>query len=292
MKTKPLVTVIVSVYNHADYIGQTIKSIVEQDYGLENIELIVFDDCSTDMSPILVQSLAGQYRFKAILNNKNQGLCANLNQALTMAQGKYICITGSDDKWEQKKLSKQVAYMEKHSTAAVLSGNVIKIDADDKPLADIKQKHSPSRIYSFREVILRDFPFSTTMAMIRQKALSEVGHYDESLKIEDYYMWLKMTNAGHEIHFMDEILGYYRIHGTNSIHRSWVIYSEMKKILEAYKDDPIYPQAIKRLKQVYFPQIAKIKKWKALQMLPDAISNSRFFYRGLFYLLTPKFILS
>jgi hypothetical protein len=61
----------------------------------------------------------------------------------------------------------------------------------------------------------------------------------------------------------------------------------MKKIINKYHNHDLYPQAARRLKIVYFPQIARINKLKAIKMLPAAISHTRFFYRGLFNLLKP-----
>jgi len=285
---KPIVTVLIPSYNHALYIEQLLNSVVQQSYGYEYIELIVIDDCSTDNSAALIQKMADEHNFQFVLNKKNQGICANINNGILLAKGKYICISGSDDYWTLDKLELQVNHLENNPKAVVCSGNVIRIDGDGNDLVAEKQISAPARTYAFKEVFLRDFPFSSTCAMIRKSVLTELGGYDETLKIEDYYMWLKIAAAGHELHFLKETLGFYRIHATNTIHKSWLIYSEMAKILALYKKHPLYPAAIKRLKVVYFPQIAQLNKKKALAMLPAAISNTRFFYRGLYYLIRPS----
>lgn len=285
---KPLVTVLIPSYNHAIYIEQLLNSVIQQSYGYEYIELIVIDDCSTDNSAAVIQKMANEHQFQFILNEQNQGICANINKGIHLAKGKYICISGSDDYWALNKLELQVAHLEAHPKAAVCSGNVIRVDSNGNNLAADKQISAPARIYQFKEVFLRDFPFSTTCAMIRKSVLIELGGYNEELKIEDYYMWLKIAFEGHELHFLKEILGYYRIHATNTIHKSWIIYTEMAKILAEYKQHPLYSAALKRLKVVYFPQIAQLNKKKALGLLPAAISNTRFFYRGLYYLIRPS----
>jgi len=285
--TKPLVTVLIPSYNHALYIEQLLNSILQQSYGYEHIELIVVDDCSTDNSVAIIQKMATEHHFQLIINKENKGICANINKGILLAKGKYICISGSDDYWTLEKLELQVTHLEKNPKAAVCSGNVIRVDGNGHDLAIDKQIAAPARVYTFKEVFLRDFPFSSTCAMIRKSVLTELGGYDETLKIEDYYMWLKIAFAGHELHFLKETLGYYRIHATNTIHKSWIIYTEMAKILALYKKHPLYPAAFKRLKVVYFPQIAQLDKKKALGLLPSAISNTRFFYRGLYYLIRP-----
>jgi alpha-1,3-rhamnosyltransferase len=216
---KPLVSVIVPVYNHAGYIKQTIERIVNQSYGYEFIQLIVIDDFSTDESARVVQELDMIHGFELVVNTENKGLCVNLNYALTLVKGKYVCITGSDDYWEHNKLELQVACMEEKPEIGVCSGNVIRVDSNGVELEKDKQIDAPARTYSFRDVFMRDFPFSTTCAMIRKTVLDEVGNYDVNLKIEDYYMWLKISYAGHRIHLLEEVLGYYRIHNSNTIHK-------------------------------------------------------------------------
>lgn len=282
---KPLVTVVVPVYNHELFVQQQIESIVQQTYGYDHIQLIVFDDFSTDNSKVLLEDLANQYQYAFVANAENKGLCYNLNRALELTLGDYVCFTASDDVWALDKLEKQVAYMEKHKRAGVCSGNVIRIDAQGKALNQTKQLLAPARVYEFKDVFLRDFPFSATCAMIRKEVFDEVGGYDEKLKIEDYYMWLKIAFAGFELHFMEEILGYYRIHENNTINKVMLIFIEVQKILKQYNEHPLYPAALKKLKTVYFPQIAKVDKKKAWKLFPAAISNTRFFYRGVYHLL-------
>lgn len=284
---KPLVSVIIPVYNHEFYIKEMIESVVHQTYGFENIQLIVIDDCSLDNSGLVVQEQKNTHQFYFSENKVNKGICKNINDALTLAKGEYICITGSDDYWTLDKLTKQVAYMQNQPNAAVCSGNVIRVNSSGENLPFDKQIKAPNRIYTFADIFLRDFPFSSTCAMIRKSVLDQVGTYDEKCKIEDYYMWLKIAHAGYEIHFLEDLLGYYRIHNTNTILKSSMIYSEMCKILNQYKSHTLYPKAVRRLKIVYFPQIAQISKRKAIGLLPAAISNTKFFYRGIYYLLTP-----
>ena len=60
---KPLISVIIPLYNHSQYISQNITSIFNQTYGQENIQLIVIDDCSTDDSVIVVTELQKKFDF-------------------------------------------------------------------------------------------------------------------------------------------------------------------------------------------------------------------------------------
>lgn len=282
---KPLISVIIPLYNHSQYIKINIESIVNQTYGLENIQLIVIDDCSTDNSVEIVQELQEMYDFQFIINTTNSGICKNINHCLTLVKGEFVCITGSDDYWSLDKLALQVRFMETNPLVAVCSGNFIKIDSQGELLPEKEQKQAPERTYGFEEVMMRDFPFSSTLSMIRKSVLDEVGGYDPALKIEDYFMWLKISHAGYQLHLLNNKLGFYRIHEDNTIKKSELIYDEMRKIIDQYHSEAIYKKALKRLNVVYFPQIALLNKRKALRLLPSAISNTRFFYRGINNLL-------
>jgi glycosyltransferase involved in cell wall biosynthesis len=284
----PLVSVIVPLYNHEAYIEECLYSIINQTYGYQNIELIVIDDFSTDNSREVVLNLKSKYDFKIILNKVNKGVTANINTALRIAKGEYVCITGSDDIWKHEKLKIQVDFMESNLDIGAASGNEIKIDSKGHPLNHFEQRDVQEATYEFEHVILRRFFFSSTLAIIRKSAIDKVGYYDTSLKVEDYYMWLKLTYGNFRIVTLSDVLGFYRIHSLNTNAKTEMIYDELNKILALYKEDSLYRMGMKRLSIIYFPKLALVNKRKAIQILPDSISLTRFFFRGLYYLLTPS----
>jgi alpha-1,3-rhamnosyltransferase len=283
----PLVSVIVPLYNHEAYIVDCVDSIMNQTYGKENIELILIDDCSTDNSREIAIKLQSKYDFNIILNKVNKGVTTNINTVLKIATGKYVCITGSDDIWKHEKLKIQVDFMENNLEIGAASGNEIKIDSKGQPLDYGEQREVQEATYEFENVILRRFFFSSTLAIIRKSAIDKVGYYDPSLKVEDYYMWMKLTYKNYKIVTLSEVLGYYRVHSLNTNAKSEMIFDELNKILAHYKSHPLYHRAVKRLSAVYFPKIALLNKAKALSIMPDSVSMTRFFFRGLYYLLIP-----
>lgn len=284
----PQVSVIVSVYNHEAYIEECLRSIVNQTYGFQNIQLIVIDDYSTDKSREVVSRISADYDLIFLRNEVNKGIVKNLNSALVIAKGKYLCITGSDDIWNPEKIQIQVDFMEDNTDVGAVSSNELKIDSNSQPLDTKKQRNYHYGSYQFEDVMLRRFFFSTTLAMIRKSAIDKVGNYDTSLRVEDYYMWLKLTYNKYRIVTLPDILGSYRIHSLNTNAKSEMIFDELSKILALYKDHRLYPKAVKRLAIVYFPKIALCNKRKAIRILPDSISLTKFFLRGLCYLFRPS----
>lgn len=104
----PKVTALVPSYNHGRYIGERIKSIIDQTYP--NIELIVIDDCSDDDSHQVISELEVQHGFKYLRNQNNSGTpFAAWERICTLATGDYIWVCESDDVADPTFLEKAIS---------------------------------------------------------------------------------------------------------------------------------------------------------------------------------------
>lgn len=116
MKDYGLVSIVTPTWNCAKFIEETIRSIQAQTYG--NWEMIISDDCSTDGTREVVKPYMDKdKRIKYICNEKNSGAAITRNNALKVAQGKWIAFLDSDDLWLPEKLEKQVAFMAENGYA-------------------------------------------------------------------------------------------------------------------------------------------------------------------------------
>lgn len=100
MKSKPLISIIVPVYNSERYLSECISSILAQDY--RNIELIIVNDGSTDNSLCIAQQIAENDSRVKILSKKNSGVSAARNLGISVSQGEYIGFVDSDDTVHKK----------------------------------------------------------------------------------------------------------------------------------------------------------------------------------------------
>lgn len=113
----PLVSVIMSCYNHGKYVAETIESVINQTY--KNIEFIVADDASTDNS-VEVMKRYSKYYTKEMYFDNNKG--GRISELIEEVHGKYVALINSDDVWDIHKLSIQVEFLENHpSTGATFS---------------------------------------------------------------------------------------------------------------------------------------------------------------------------
>lgn len=97
-KDVPLVSIIMPVYNAKDYVGNTIKSILNQTF--ENFELIIIDDGSTDGSGRICEGFATKDSRIVLYHQKNNGICYSRNKAIEISKGKYITFCDHDDYYE------------------------------------------------------------------------------------------------------------------------------------------------------------------------------------------------
>ncbi len=93
---KPLLSIIVPVYNTAEYIRQCFDSLRNQQY--ENIEVLFVDDCSTDDSyEVCTQLVKEDSRFRLLQTSRNGGTAAACNLALLQSKGELVAFMDSDD---------------------------------------------------------------------------------------------------------------------------------------------------------------------------------------------------
>ena len=105
----PLVSVVMSAYNHGEFVAEAIESVINQTY--KNIEFIVADDFSTDNTAEIMKRYSKHFA-KAFYYDYNAG--GRFTTLIAQTTGKYVATMNSDDIWDLQKIEMQVAYMEEH----------------------------------------------------------------------------------------------------------------------------------------------------------------------------------
>jgi glycosyltransferase involved in cell wall biosynthesis len=117
----PKVSIVATTHNQEGYARQAFDSFLEQQADFP-VEIIVADDASTDSTPAVIQEYTDRYPhlFRPILRPENLGLNRNMTGALSAARGEYVALCEADDYWtDPLKLSKQVAYLDRHPETSV-----------------------------------------------------------------------------------------------------------------------------------------------------------------------------
>lgn len=210
----PLVSILIPCFNHARYIRQCIESAIAQDYG--NIELIIIDDGSSDDSVQIIEQLlpACRERFTRFefRSRPNKGISATSNEALKWLSGKYFAALDSDDILLPGKISCLVPVLEAEPE---LAGVFCGLEIIDEQGVTLGRQSSKSRYFSFDEVILHTHTFATPGMLLSLAIVRQVGGYQNTVGIQDWYMWLKLTEAGYRLKVIPDVLVKYRKHANN-----------------------------------------------------------------------------
>lgn len=287
-ESQPLISILMPSYNHAPFVESAVRSAMEQK-GV-NFELLVIDDGSTDSSPAILQKLSGELGFY-FLARENRGMVATLNELAAIAKGKYICTLASDDIMPQGKLEIQVRYMEEHPDAPVCFGQVRRIFPDGKLEEKPWERYlknipcvSFEDLFSFRREIHGCSEF------IRRSAFDNVGGYSSKFKIEDYPLWLALSNKYGNLPVIPNVVCHYRIHADEkNMHRQITfIHTQFLEIIAEYKWHKLYAKSLRNLKSGWFSCLAYSDKKGAFLRLPEFFSFSWIFFRRFPKLFIPK----
>ena len=197
-----MVSIIMPSWNTAEYIGQSIKSVIAQTY--ENWELIIVDDCSTDSTDDVVSQYIKDTRIKYYKNDVNLGAALTRNRAMKLAQGEWIAFLDSDDLWKKDKLQRQIDFMIQHNYVFSYH-DYEKIDEVSDPLniyvtgPDVVNKR---RMYNY------GYPGCLTF-MYNAKALGLIQIKDIK-KNNDYAILLQLCKKA-DCYLLKENLAEYRI---------------------------------------------------------------------------------
>lgn len=212
-----LVSIIVPVYNAEKYIGEAIKSVLNQTYPY--FELIIVDDASTDRTTEIVRSFKDD-RIRLIQHDKNRGPGAARNTAIKVAQGEWMAILDADDQWLPERL-------EKLMKIALEAGEKYFIADDllltfDTPFG-LKVWGRQSKIYykinckkELRDLNLYEyakigFPGIKPLIPLNKVKNSNILFPEDIYFGEDLYFWIYLFKNGLKLRLACEALYLYRI---------------------------------------------------------------------------------
>jgi glycosyltransferase involved in cell wall biosynthesis len=222
MTGSPTISMIMPVYNGADYLAAALDSVLAQ--AFDNFELICIDDCSGDATPsILADYAARDSRIICTRNPQNMGLPATLNRGFALARGRYHSWTSHDNLLRPEMLSALAAVLENQPDVGVAYGGYSVIDGGGTLLRYEPPKPAESRWFGN--------PVGAAF-LYRREVTEALGGYDESLfGAEDYDFWLRAARQ-FKLQPVDRDLYLYRRHDASLTNqRSMQIKDLVAKVL-------------------------------------------------------------
>jgi len=186
-RQRPLVSVIMAVYNGRRYLREAIDSVLAQTF--QDFELIVVDDGSTDATPrILARYKDPRLR---VIRQENAGRAVARNRALDEAQGEYIAINDADDVSLPSRLEEQMEFLGHHPEIALLGAHAMMVDEKDRPIWPVIHPVEHKKI---RETLASHMAFVHPTVVFRKSVIPDCGGYRAEFPLaQDYDLALRIT---------------------------------------------------------------------------------------------------
>lgn len=202
MSDQSLVSIVTPAFNQADYIRETIESVLAQDYG--SIEYFVLDDGSTDSTSEVLESFRGQISFE---RHENMGQVRTLNKGWSKCSGKYIGYLSSDDILMPTAIRELVAVLDADPSVVCVFPDSHLIDSSSRVI-----KRNVCRPFDLEDTLVRQECYIGPGALFRREAFEQLGGWSPNFKLApDREFWVRISALG-RIAMCSSVLAGYRMH--------------------------------------------------------------------------------
>jgi glycosyltransferase involved in cell wall biosynthesis len=187
--TLPAVSVLMSVRDGAPWVGDAVRSVLEQSEA--DLELIVIDDGSVDATPALLGAVRDP-RLR-VERRPPAGLTLALNRAIELARAPLLARLDADDVALPERLARQTRFLDAHPEVGLLGTGAREVDAAGRAVGLVTP---PADDPGIRRALIRRNPFVHSSVLMRRRVIDEVGGYDPALPVaQDYELWMRMSRV-------------------------------------------------------------------------------------------------
>lgn len=229
----PLVTVYITSHNYGRFIAQAVDSVLAQ--TLEDFELIIIDDGSTDDSRDIIET----YDDPRIITiyQENKGLNVTNNVALRAARGEYVIRLDADDYFDENALAVMSRVLDRQPTVGMVFPDYYHVDIDGHIIEMVRR-------HDFDDVTLHDQPAHGACTMVRRSCLLDLDGYDESFRCQDGYdLWIRFIER-FEVRNVNLPLFFYRQHGSSLTKDEGRLLSTRGDILKRVASGDAMPRSV------------------------------------------------
>jgi glycosyltransferase involved in cell wall biosynthesis len=270
-KNSDMVSIIIPVYNGADYMKEAIDSALDQTYA--NMEVIVINDGSKDggITDEIARSYDGKIRYYV---KENGGVASALNLGIQVMEGDFFSWLSHDDVYYPRKIEKQVRFF-----LDGLSRDTI-VHCDSHVINEHSQVVGTTRFgRSIDEnpyIIVLSTALGGCSLLIPRDCFTRAGLFNERLKMtQDTELWLRMIKAGMKLSYLPEILLKSRIHPGQGSRRLKDIHQQEKEGFYSWAMDYLGTE-VRDLSEPLSEVLLNKRCYRALEKLACMTENSRF----------------
>ena len=208
------VSVCMITYNHEQFIGRAIESVMMQKTDFD-YELVIGEDCSTDRTRAVVVDYAGRYpdRIRPLLRERNLGMNPNFIQTFQNCRGEYVALLDGDDYWtDPLKLQKQADHLSSYPDHAACFHAVNFINENVSKGQKISRPPGRRGDYSLSDVLGDKYYWiQTSSVLVRNHLIDEFPEWFYEMPMGDLPFIILNAQKG-RIGYIDEVMSVYRIH--------------------------------------------------------------------------------
>lgn len=207
----PAVSVIVTSFNRAQFLGAAIRSVLTQSFS--KYELIIVDDGSTDATADIVEAFVDP-RIRVIRHAENRGIPAARNTGLAAANGRYIAWLDSDDIARPGRIAAQVQYLDSHPATAMIGTCAGTIDNDGRRRRGVRVPPFAHR--DIEAWLLFRSAFQQSSIMGRTSVLQQYLYRPDCPVCEDLDVFIRLSRE-HQVANLPRLLIDRRVHPGQTI---------------------------------------------------------------------------
>lgn len=252
-KESSLISVIITCYNHGQYLARAIESVLKQNY--QNFEIIVVDDGSTDNTA----QISENYTDVKYVYQSNQGLSAARNTGIDHSSGVYISFLDADDWFLPGALSANLTYLMQNPELAFVSGGYVRINEQNE--ITNKTTHVVDKDHYCHLLRAGNFIVMHAAVLYRRRVFDEF-RFDVSLKAcEDYDIYLKIAGKYPILHHT-KFIAAYRTHTQNMsgdvplmLESALLVLNRRREFLSTSKEREFFQKGLKFWKDLYCNEV-------------------------------------
>ncbi len=222
---RPKISIITPSFNQAEFIEETILSVINQDY--DNLEYIIIDGGSTDGSVEIIKKYEDHIAYWC--SEKDKGQTNAINKGFKVATGDLVAWMNSDDLFAPNSFEIIARAYERNPMIDVYYGDKVHIDRQGRE--QFVQRYAPYKIESFAN---DKMAFCNQAAYWKREIFDRIGFLDESIQFAmDYDYFVRMGHCELKFYHLPEILGKQRYYeGTKTSDQEWLeILNENRKLI-------------------------------------------------------------
>lgn len=269
---RPLWSVMIPTYNCAEYLRQTLTSVLSQDPGPDQMQIEVIDDCSTEDNPESIVKEIGGDRVHFYRQPHNVGVPKNFETCLSRSRGYLIHLLHGDDYVREGFYQKMEEVFEQESSIGAAFCRHIFMDENGhwQGISELEQPKSGILENSLERLALEQRIMTPSM-VVRRQVYETLGGFDRRLICaEDWEMWVRVA-AHYPIWYEVEPLAVYRMHSHSNTGRHIRTAEDMRytrlaiDIFSTYLPPDISPRVTRQAKQTYAQSALRMAKQTAQQ---------------------------